>query len=1091
MSSFTVDPPNEEWILVGYSSGASAYSYVLLFYNDQTEQFMLRWQMVKPPISFTDQHSYKYHVALVIYRDLDKDGNLTDSDEIIGSRTGNQTGVGAGYQSGWISPFSASVGGDWTDIRWLAVGLVGWNVVVPEDSWWKEAFTWQGVVIGLIGIGIAIACIGTASLACVAIGIVVAAIGVALSFPGLADMQNEIKTYEYVEGVLGIQGPLSPGTVVSSSWLHGRNEGNDTLADDWQNAEPYDSGEYILHTTVQRFNKIAVKFSTPQHGSIIMSLAVNGLSNNMPYITTSRTSHEVIFEVELDITYMESSPNGWLWRIKHTPDGIPILEFDLIMLVDYEIYDYDHLFPDPGYPLLNQKFLAEWNAYGIDSQVISVNSNDEIVVSIDWSLLGVGFLIRDWALQILGSRPYYFIDLNSPDIVILSGEQPAFREEIVQQNLSTLSPSAMQQNPYSWTNETDVLGALIDPDGYVHRTIVSGALPTVTKRITVPDPNNTIVYAPELHDFVLHIEEGPVSPLASYYSIPTLNLLNETGIPASVILNITCLDDPLEVLPPMFGETSAIRLAQPESGSVIVPKQGNGSLRTLGSNRATEITLNETSALNNTLISILDPQTTAIIRMPNVTGPVTISMTNASWVRPSDPPSSIPYDLSMFIQIFSNETFVDLLNEAGAYFPLAYMNLTSITTYPIVPFGTVESSSSEKGSVFINHTSDPSHIIASIDLTHNSANDDEVVFFIPDTIGSRDRLPVAGWITRQYQAVEEVIVSSTWGSNSTWTLPHGLVLADFHLPDSIIPGDYIVTVHYVGNASDPSDDKNMSKQVTITSNPTISNVTIDPASPTSADSVSVYAEVVDDVAVDSVDLWWKTSTQQSWSQTPMSGPIGDTYEAVIDPQTDGTVVQFYVEAFDTTGNVTTSPFNPPVATYCYISADSDSTPPEFLEVARDPTRGSAVTELDAVQIFADIGDDDGIQITVLYWKTTTETQWNIVLMRLSLEDWYTTRFPIPELPRGSKVECVIKTNDYSNNTAEEICQQPFEYLVTIREDVNGDGVVELSDFFIAAAAFGSTPEDQNWDQRADVNSDEFVELSDFFAIAQHFGENYS
>jgi len=57
-------------------------------------------------------------------------------------------------------------------------------------------------------------------------------------------------------------------------------------------------------------------------------------------------------------------------------------------------------------------------------------------------------------------------------------------------------------------------------------------------------------------------------------------------------------------------------------------------------------------------------------------------------------------------------------------------------------------------------------------------------------------------------------------------------------------------------------------------------------------------------------------------------------------------------------------------------------------------------------------------------------------------------------------------------------------------DINGDGWVELGDFFLASAAFGSSPSDPNWNSNADINNDDIVELTDFFIMSQHFGEHY-
>lgn len=55
-------------------------------------------------------------------------------------------------------------------------------------------------------------------------------------------------------------------------------------------------------------------------------------------------------------------------------------------------------------------------------------------------------------------------------------------------------------------------------------------------------------------------------------------------------------------------------------------------------------------------------------------------------------------------------------------------------------------------------------------------------------------------------------------------------------------------------------------------------------------------------------------------------------------------------------------------------------------------------------------------------------------------------------------------------------------------DVNEDGVVDLHDLAIVAAAYGSTPGDPNWNPDADVNKDGVVGLLDFQIVASEYGQ---
>jgi hypothetical protein len=54
-------------------------------------------------------------------------------------------------------------------------------------------------------------------------------------------------------------------------------------------------------------------------------------------------------------------------------------------------------------------------------------------------------------------------------------------------------------------------------------------------------------------------------------------------------------------------------------------------------------------------------------------------------------------------------------------------------------------------------------------------------------------------------------------------------------------------------------------------------------------------------------------------------------------------------------------------------------------------------------------------------------------------------------------------------------------------DINGDNVIDISDFALLAAAFGSDPTTANWNTNADLNCDGVVDLLDFDIFAGNFG----
>lgn len=58
----------------------------------------------------------------------------------------------------------------------------------------------------------------------------------------------------------------------------------------------------------------------------------------------------------------------------------------------------------------------------------------------------------------------------------------------------------------------------------------------------------------------------------------------------------------------------------------------------------------------------------------------------------------------------------------------------------------------------------------------------------------------------------------------------------------------------------------------------------------------------------------------------------------------------------------------------------------------------------------------------------------------------------------------------------------------LEADLNGDGVVDILDIVIVAAAFGSSPGAPNWDVRADLNGDSAVDIIDMVKVSGTYGD---
>lgn len=64
----------------------------------------------------------------------------------------------------------------------------------------------------------------------------------------------------------------------------------------------------------------------------------------------------------------------------------------------------------------------------------------------------------------------------------------------------------------------------------------------------------------------------------------------------------------------------------------------------------------------------------------------------------------------------------------------------------------------------------------------------------------------------------------------------------------------------------------------------------------------------------------------------------------------------------------------------------------------------------------------------------------------------------------------------------------YTLIVPSFSDVNKDGVIDIFDAILLAAAFNSTPNSPNWNPQADINKDNAVDIYDAIILASNFGK---
>jgi PKD repeat protein len=139
----------------------------------------------------------------------------------------------------------------------------------------------------------------------------------------------------------------------------------------------------------------------------------------------------------------------------------------------------------------------------------------------------------------------------------------------------------------------------------------------------------------------------------------------------------------------------------------------------------------------------------------------------------------------------------------------------------------------------------------------------------------------------------------------------------------------------------------------------------------------------------------------------------------------------------------------------------------------------------------------GVNRTVTFDASGTKLGWNgtahppIVSYRWDFGDGNITIRTTATITHVYKIDGDFPVN-LTVTDAEEL-QDDVTAIVTVSPvsqlpgDINGDGVVNYLDAILLGAAFGSTPDDPNWNPNADLNGDNTINYLDAIILGANFG----
>ena len=221
-------------------------------------------------------------------------------------------------------------------------------------------------------------------------------------------------------------------------------------------------------------------------------------------------------------------------------------------------------------------------------------------------------------------------------------------------------------------------------------------------------------------------------------------------------------------------------------------------------------------------------------------------------------------------------------------------------------------------------------------------------------------------------------LSATWSAqdSQTWTNSGDIDLS------SITGNQVYIAFHYTSSGTVGGEsawweiDDILIIGNTSSSNiaPEISGISIDPASPTENDDVTVSATITDsDGTIYATKIKWGTSPGDYLNTDTMTySGSGDIYTGIILKQTGGITVYYIIEATDDEPETTQSGEN----SFSFTAIPNEL--PEITDISHSPT---SPLETDDVTISATITDSDGTIISAnIKWGTSTGNYPNTVSM---------------------------------------------------------------------------------------------------------------
>ena len=149
----------------------------------------------------------------------------------------------------------------------------------------------------------------------------------------------------------------------------------------------------------------------------------------------------------------------------------------------------------------------------------------------------------------------------------------------------------------------------------------------------------------------------------------------------------------------------------------------------------------------------------------------------------------------------------------------------------------------------------------------------------------------------------------------------------------------------------------------------------------------------------------------------------------------------------------------------------------------EPSDGSVVSSINVISVeIKDVGDESDLALGSMVMTLNGD----VVNALYDLETRRLEYQPTVPLPVGD-YEISVMVDDVAGNSAEYEFQ--FSVVAELKADFDGNGKVDLDDFFLFVDAFGSEEGSPAFDPKYDLDGDGDVDFDDFFLFVDDFGKN--